>query len=518
VAAEARASGRMLEFEEARLVLVIDQLEELYTSERIGAGERRAFARLIDKLVRSELVWVIATIRNDFWHLADETPELVRLAEGGGRLELLPASPAQVAQIIRGPAEAAGVAYQAAEDAAPEADRRAGIALDEVIVEAVSREAGALPLLSYLLDQLYRRDVLEAEGHTLTFATYDALGRLEGAIATRADEVLAARPPAERAALQQVLFALVQLGVGEAGVEVAVARRAPREDFTAGSPETGLVEAFLAPDARLLVQDADASGRAMLRVAHEALLTRWEAARTFVQSSSELLRIRRRVEERLAASREAARRGPPVEGGAAGGALGRLWRRATAPLARQPGLLVDFELTDAQRLLSQRKGRLDAELEDYIVRSAADDARIRGRGVRLAVSVAAVMSVLAVLAGGLGLAANARARETLLAQSRFLAAAAEDRLRNGDVDAALSTVLEGLPGPGAARPISAEAAAVLRNVVASDPQVAVLTGHAGAVRTAAFSPDGRRIVTASLDGTARVWDAASGVQTLLLAP
>ena len=37
-----------------------------------------------------------------------------------------------------------------------------------------------------------------------------------------------------------------------------------------------------------------------------------------------------------------------------------------------------------------------------------------------------------------------------------------------------------------------------------------LTGHEGYVRSASFSPDGKRIVTASSDKTARVWDAASG--------
>ena len=254
LAVTARKGGRMLEYETARLVLVLDQLEELFTNELLTPLERQRFIALVAGLVRSGHVWVIATMRKDFWHQADDTPELVRMAERDGRLELLPPTQTQLGQMIRRPAAAAGVGFEHH----PTTD----VPLNEIIAEEVAHEAGALPLLSYLLDQLYRSDVLEAQGSVLTFATYERLGRLGGAIATRADAVLDSCAPDDRQALGSVLFALVQMGTTDGNVDRAISRRVPLSTFPPGTAQRRLVEALLHSDARLLVSDAETGGGA----------------------------------------------------------------------------------------------------------------------------------------------------------------------------------------------------------------------------------------------------------------
>jgi WD40 repeat protein len=491
---QARQAGRMLDYETARVVLVIDQLEELFTNERFSTAERRGFVALLQGLVRSGLVWIVATMRKDYWHRADETPELVQMSEANGRLELLPPAPSQLSQMIRRPAEAAGIRF--------EVHPTTSVALNDVIAEEVAREPGALPLLSYLMDQLYRADVLEGGGLTLTYATYERLGRLAGAIATKAEAVLQSCAPEDREALGAVLFLLVQAGTSEGDIEHAVARRVPLAAFPVGTPQRRLVEALLDRNARLLVSDADAGRAPTIRVAHEALISRWALAREFVRSNATVLDIRRRIEERYSRWRDLASRGH-----------GR----------REQGLLSDLDLADGQRLLREHRQNIEPELIAYIERSVAQERRSRTRQIRILAAVASVVTVLAILASVAGWMASRRQHEAeqqtaqaLKAQAQLLTEAAAERLASGDIAGAQGLILEVVTGSNAAQAHAPTAVSVFQAVRAADAALAVLPEHDEVVESASYSPDGSRIVSASRDQTARIWDARSGAPLAVL--
>ena len=323
----------------ARLVLVVDQLEEIFSRERVTPTERAGLIAVLSALARSGQVWVIATLRSDFAPRGAELPELLALKEGAGQYELRPPTPAELSQLIRQPARLAGLHFEAEVDtAAP---------LDDVLRDAALQGPEALPLLEFTLQALYEQRT--AQG-ILTHAAYTALGGLEGALARRAEAVFADLPAAVQAALPGVLSALVSVGLGDP--DSVTRRRAPLDPLLTMPERRALIEACVA--ARLFVADRADDGTAVISVVHEALLQHWPRVQAWLAANRDFLRARARIATATA-----------------------LWQEAgqAADLLLPAGR----RLQQAADLLATRRDDLSGELITYIERSVKKRGRERCR-------------------------------------------------------------------------------------------------------------------------------------------
>jgi len=391
-------AARLTDRGEARLVLIVDQLEELFTAEGVTAEQRSAYVAALEALARSGQVWVIATLRSDFFDRVESEPQLATLCIGEGKYLLTPPDAAQLGQIIRQPAREGGVRF--------EVRGATGESLDETIRAAASGEAGSLPLLEYLLDQLWER---RSETGLLTYAAYDALGGLVGAVGRRADALLSSQPEEVRAALPTVLRALVTIGQGARAA--ATARWADMQRFAPGSPAWRLTEALLSPTERLLVADGDGA-TTRVRVAHEALLTHWDVAQRQILEDRNDLQLRGRLEDQAS-------------------------RWAAASPKDQPSLLLvpGLPLSEAEDYFARRKDEIETEIQNFIAASvnahkaahaaAAEEVRrqieerevakreqdqLRAQAAQRVASrtrvAAVVLSILLLIAAGIGWYAN----------------------------------------------------------------------------------------------------------------
>lgn len=323
--ATAGQSAQLSESAEARLLIVVDQFEELFTLP-IPEETKSSFVNALVNLARSSVAWVIITMRTDFIPRFAQVAQLAELARGAGTFLLSPPTPEELGQIILRPVEAAGLEY--------ETDIRTGRRLDEELRRAAGDNPGALPLLEYLLERLWQE---RAAGGRLTFDAYTRLGGLEGAIGQRAEELFLSLPESVQKALPEVLRALVTVAWTE-GAPAATSKTASLSSFVEGTPGRRLIDALQAPDARLLVIDGD-----RVRVAHEALLVHWERATRQINEDQRDLRTRDRIE------REAAE-----------------WQQAAANT--QAGLLIPsgVRLSDAENLLERQGTELSPLIRNYI--------------------------------------------------------------------------------------------------------------------------------------------------------
>ena len=289
----ARQHRERLELPKARLALVIDQLEELFTT-GFSLEVRQKYISALAGLVRSGRVFILATLRSDFYPRYQEFPDLIELAKPSGKFDLRPPTPYELGNMIRLPAEAAGLHF--------EQERETGQRLDQALRDAAAVTPESLPLLEHVLSLLYEQQAVRGDD-LLRWSDYREVGELKGALAKHAEAVFSTLRPHEQRAFPLVMRYLVTLSQGEE--EVPNRRTVPYRDFVSSEGEDddqkagakGFVDLFV--EKRLLVADTDPQGEVTVRVAHEALLREWQRVKEWLTENREFLRMRDRLDSSL---------------------------------------------------------------------------------------------------------------------------------------------------------------------------------------------------------------------------
>jgi WD40 repeat protein len=398
-----RAVDRLLPDPDAELLIVLDQLEEVFT---LIEDEDERFHILESLRVATteagSRVRIVATLRADFF----DQPLSVR---GFGDLlaqrteAITPMSPEELERAIVAPAERTGLVVEPR-------------LLAAMVADVVDRP-GALPLLQFTLTELAER----REDGVLTLVGYRRIGGVSGALARRAEQLFEAMNEGARDVCRQVFLRLVTLGEGSDDTRRRVGR-SELQPLTDARTLDGVLEAF--GRHRLLSFDRDPATREpTVEIAHEALLGAWDRLSGWIDEARDDIRTQRRLA--VAVSEwEAAERDPSYL--LRGARLDQVqeWAGTTTLALSDADRAYVHEGVEVQRAISEREHALER-------RSMR---RLRSL-VALGVAAALVATTLTVVA------VNQRGRaedEARVSRARELAAAA---VANLEVDAERSILL-----------------------------------------------------------------------------
>ncbi|MAT98677.1 MAG: hypothetical protein CL608_16160 [Anaerolineaceae bacterium] len=475
----------------APILLVIDQFEELFTlDESQDMSSTEVITAFIDNLVTAVTAdkkcnfKIIINLRSDFYTDCLEFEALHDLLERHQKI-ISHMNPDEMREAIIQPASKGQWKIQDG--------------LVEIFLEDVGEEPGRLPLLSHALLETWKRRRMRV----MTLTGYQEAGGVKRAIAQTADTTYNNFSSSQQNRVKQIFKRLTAISE----THDMYTRRPVSWEELRQDEETQTVIHELS-HARLVTV-----GDYTLEVAHEAVIREWKTLQSWLDEDREGLIIHRRLTIASQTWQE--------EGNDKGALLRGLRLQETDVWAKSP----EAELNDLEWKFLE-KSLVNRRREKFF--------RLGGVGIIFAVILAALIIIwralivandsnqqLEVESNARATAvveaeseANARATAVVVAETneqradaRALAVQAEAAIERGDIwlaywqsIAAVNTTYQ-IDGS-----VTGEADVVLHKALTTWPSGAVLEGHTGIVWSASFNHDGSRIVTASADNTARLWD------------
>jgi hypothetical protein len=508
---------------EARLVVLIDQFEECFTLCTDEDIQRAFFKNLTNAIaVPHGPTLILITLRADFYANCTRFPELAA-ALSDSQLLVGPMLDVELRRIIELPGRLAGIDFERG--------------LVDVLVEDVRNEPSCLPLLQFTLRELWR-----TSRPVFTHAGYQQMGRVAGALAKRAEELFQHLPDSSREILRHILLRLVQ----HAGATRYVRRRIPISEVV--TPRVKLEDArhlmfeLSTKDTRLLTLEADLkpAPTEFVEMAHEALIESWPRFHDWLKEDQEFHLWQERLRVSLENWRHANRhdsallRGPLLDEAIR-------WLESNAGdlnLEEQEFITASAALRDRENAAEQRRrlelereqrARLEAEsaraeaetrrAEQETLRAdrehklAEEERRTAQEQKKAARNLKRFVAALAIGVLATLVLAAVVYFEWRDAYAREIAATATSNFEPSDKRLGLALALYGVKEKEMPETVQALSDAVqfaggpAMDRPKPDDGAATSPPKNPAVTAIAFSPDGKRALTAGSDGAVRMWEA-----------